>query len=259
MKPVVVKIGGSTLGSHDTTIDDLVTLQRAGAQIVVVHGGAREVTDWLTRLDIPTSFVNGLRVTSLETLKVVTAILAGLVNKELVSALWKRGGKAVGLSGADGNMIQGYNKTPALGFTGEELTVDATLLKTLLKEGYIPVIAPMCLRPCSDMNSEANLINVNGDTVAAELAAALKAERLIFLTDVQGIYDKSKKLIKTLSCEEASHLVKAGIASGGMVAKIEACMVAVPRVPVARIIDGKSPHSLLYEIEGKGEGTTIAG
>jgi acetylglutamate kinase len=259
MKPVVIKIGGSTLGSHDTTIDDLVTLHRTGAQIVVVHGGAREVTDWLTRLSIPTKFVNGLRVTNLETLKVVTAVLAGLVNKELVSALWKRGGKAIGLSGADGNLIQGYNKTPALGYTGEKLIVDVTLLKILLKEGYIPVIAPICLRPYGEMNSEINLINVNGDTTAAEIAAAVNAERLIFLTDVKGIYDTSKKLIKKLNCAEASHLVKLGIASGGMVAKIKACLVAVPRVPVARIIDGTAPHSLINEIEGKVEGTTIAG
>ena len=258
MKPVVVKIGGSTLGSHDTTIEDLVTLQKREVPMVVVHGGAREVTDWLTRLNIPTSFVNGLRVTDLESLKVVTAVLGGLVNKELVSAMWRLGGKAVGLSGADGNLIQARNKTPALGYTGEEFKVDVTLLKVLVEQGYMPVIAPVCLGLYQGSKVVTNLINVNGDTIAAEIAAALDAERLIFLTDVPGIYDTSKNLVKKLTRDEAREMVKSGTASGGMVAKIEACLVALPRVSLARIIDGKASHALLNEIEGKGEGTTIA-
>jgi acetylglutamate kinase len=257
MKPVVVKIGGSTLGSHDTTIEDLVTLQKRGIPIVVVHGGAREVTDWLTRLNIPTSFVNGLRVTDLESLKVVTAVLGGLVNKELVSTMWRLGGKVVGLSGADGNLIQAGNKTPGLGYTGEEFKVDVTLLRVLIEQGYMPVIAPVCLGLYQGSKSETNLINVNGDTTAAEIAAALSAERLIFLTDVPGIYDNSKKLVKKLSRDESREMIKSGMASGGMVAKIEACLVALPRVSVTRIIDGKASHALLKEIEGKGEGTTI--
>ncbi len=258
MKPVVVKIGGSTLGSHDTTIEDLVTLQKRGIPTVVVHGGAREVTDWLTRLNIPTTFINGLRVTGLESLKVVTAVLGGLVNKELVSDIWRLGGKAVGLSGADGNLIQARNKTPELGYTGEEFKVDVTLLRVLLKQGYIPVIAPVCLGLYRKSKSETNLINVNGDTTAAEIAAALDAEQLIFLTDVPGIYDGSKKLVKELSRDGARELIKSGTASGGMVAKIEACLVALPKVSVTRIIDGRASHALLNEIEGKGEGTTIA-
>src|SRR4030042_2556399 len=219
MKPVVVKIGGSTLGSHDTTLEDLVTLQRTGVPLVVVHGGAREVTDWLTRLNIPTKFINGLRITDLETLKVVTAVLGGLVNKELVSGIWRLGGKAVGISGVDGNLIQAKNKTPELGYTGEELIVDVSLLRTVLKEGYMPVIAPVCLGLYQNGNTETNLINVNGDTAAAEIAAALGAEKLIFLTDVPGIYDSSTKLIAKLSCEAAKELIKSGTASGGMVAK----------------------------------------
>lgn len=258
MKPIIIKIGGSTLGSHDTTIEDLVTLQKGGISTIVVHGGAREVTDWLTRLNISTTFVNGLRVTDLETLKVVTAILGGLVNKELVSDIWCLGGKAVGLSGVDGNLIQARNKTPELGYTGEELKVDVALLRTLVKEGYIPVIAPVCLGLYQNSKSETNLINVNGDTTAAEIAAAMGAERLIFLTDVSGIYDSSKKLVSKLSPDEARELVRSGTASGGMVAKIEACLIALPRVPVARIIDGRAQHALLNEIEGKGGGTTIA-
>lgn len=258
MKPIVIKIGGSTLGSHDTTLEDLVSLQKAGVPAVVVHGGAKEVTDWLTRLNISTTFVNGLRVTDLETLKVVTAVLGGLVNKELVSGIWRLGGKAVGLSGADGNLIQAKNKTPELGYTGEELMVDVSLLRTLLKEGYMPVIAPVCLGLYQKGNKETNLINVNGDTAAAEIAAVLGAEKLIFLTDVPGIYDSSRKLIAKLSCEAARELIKSGTASGGMVAKVEACLMALPRVSLTRIIDGTAPHALLNEIEGKGAGTTIA-
>ena len=257
MKPVVVKIGGSTLGSHDKTLEDLVTLQRTGVPLVVVHGGAKEVTDWLTRLNIPTRFINGLRITDLESLKVVTAVLGGLVNKELVSGIWRLGGKAIGLSGVDGNLIQAKNKTPELGYTGEELVVDATLLWIVLKEGYIPVIAPVCLGIYKN-SGETNLINVNGDTTAAKVAAALGAEQLIFLTDVAGIYDSSEKLIDRLSCDAARELVKSGTASGGMVAKVEACLMALPEVSATRIIDGRVPHALLKEIEGKGVGTTIA-
>lgn len=258
MKPIIIKIGGSTLGSHDTTIEDLITLQKGGISTVVVHGGAREVTDWLSRLNISTTFVNGLRVTDLETLKVVTAILGGLVNKELVSAIWRLGGKAVGLSGVDGNLIQARNKTPELGYTGEELKVDAALLRILVAEGYIPVIAPVCLGLYQNSKSETNLINVNGDTTAAEVAVSMGAERLIFLTDVPGIYDSSKKLVSKLSPDEARELVRSGTASGGMVAKIEACLVALSGVSVTRIIDGRAQHALLNEIEGKVGGTTIA-
>jgi acetylglutamate kinase len=258
MKPLVVKIGGSTFGKSDTTVEDLVTLQGKGVPVVVVHGGARMVTDWLSRLNIPTSFINGLRITDLETLKVVTAVLAGLVNKELVAAIWRLGGKAVGLCGADGGLVKARNKTPELGYTGEELKVDAALLKTLLKAGYMPVIAPISLGSLENSDSNMNLLNVNGDTAAGEIAAALHAEKVIFLTDVPGLYDGSKKLISSLSLDEAKDMIASGVASDGMVAKIEACLAALAKVPVTRIIDGKVPHALLNEVEGKGEGTTIA-
>jgi acetylglutamate kinase len=257
MKPIVIKIGGSTLGSHDTTIEDLATLQKRNIPIVVVHGGAREVTDWLTKMNISTSFVNGLRITDLQTLKVVTAILGGLVNKELVASIWHLGGKAVGLCGADGNMVQAKNKTPELGYTGEELIVDVTLLNLLLKDGYIPVIAPVCLGLYNKSRNETHLINVNGDTIAAEIAASLDAGQLIFLTDVPGIYDSARKLISKLDVGEARKLVESGIAAGGMVAKIEACLLALPRISKTRIIDGRTSHALLNEIDGIGVGTTI--
>ncbi len=256
MRPVVVKIGGSTLGNHDTTIEDLVTLQRVGIPVVVVHGGGREINSWLSRLNISSKFVQGLRVTDLETLKVVTAVLSGLINKELVSVIWRLGGMAVGISGADGNLIKAKNKTPELGYTGEELEVNASILQTLLAERYIPVVAPICIG-LFDNRGETNLINVNADTVAAEVAAALDAEKLIFLTDVPGLYDGSKNIISKLSHEEARVCLESGLASGGMATKIKACLTALTKVSVTRIIDGRVLHALRDEIEGKGDGTTI--
>jgi len=258
MKPLIVKIGGSTFGKHDTTIEDLLELQKRHIPVVVVHGGGKTVTDWLSRLNIPTSFINGLRITDLETLKVVTAVLAGLVNKELVAAIWQLGGKAVGLCGVDGGLIEAKNRTPELGYTAEELKVNAALLKTLLQSGYIPVLAPISLNATGGSDRNTNLLNVNGDTVAGEIAAALDAEKVLFLTDVPGIYDASNRLINEVRLDEAMRMIDSGVVSGGMVAKIEACMAALKRVPVIRIIDGRSPHALLKEIEGKGEGTTIA-
>lgn len=257
MKTIVIKIGGSTLGKSDTTVDDLVTLQKRGMQIVVIHGGAQTVSDWLSRLDISTSFVRGLRVTDLKTLRVVTAILSGLVNKEMVSAIWHLGGKAVGLSGVDGGLIHAKNRTPELGYTGEDLNVDATLLRTLLEAGYIPVIAPISLGSLDRSNENTNMLNVNGDTAAGAIAAALSAEKLIFLTDVPGLYDSSKRLIHKLSPGDAQELIASGVASGGMDAKIEACLVALTTVSEARIIDGRISHALINEIEGNGNGTTI--
>jgi len=258
MKALAIKIGGSTLGKTDTTVEDLVTLQKRGIPLVVIHGGASTVSDWLGRLGIHTSFVNGLRVTDLENLLVVTAVLAGLVNKELVSAIWNSGGKAVGLSGVDGGLIQARNKTPELGYTGEELDVDIELVETLLKSGYIPVIAPVSLGLSEELRQNTNLLNVNGDTVAGEIAAALNAEKLIFLTDVLGLYDDSNSLIHKLSPHEAEALVASGVASGGMVAKIDACLRALPAVKMTRIIDGRISHALLNDVDGKGDGTTIA-
>ena len=258
MKTVVIKVGGSTLGNSDTTVEDLVTLQKRGIQMVVVHGGAREVSDWIGRLGMSTSFISGLRVTDLENLKVVTAVLSGLVNKELVSAIWLLGGKAVGLSGVDGGLIQARNRTPELGYTGEELQDDTALLGTLLKAGYIPVIAPISLGLSEELRQDTNLLNVNGDTAAAEIAAALTAERLIFLTDVPGLYDGSKSLVDRLSPDSAQALVTSGAASGGMATKIDACLRALTNVPLTRIIDGRVPHALVNEIEGRGNGTTIA-
>jgi len=256
-KIVVVKIGGSTLGQHDTTLEDLVTLQKKRVPVVVVHGGGNAVTDWLTRLHISTHFVHGLRVTDEDTLKVVTAVLAGMINKELVSEICRLGGRAVGISGVDGAMALGKNNNRELGLTAEEVTVNERLLRVLLNSGYMPVVAPVCMNITLKGNEDTNLLNVNGDTMAAQIAAALKARKLIFLTDVPGIYDESKQVVSHIDVSKARDMIESGTASGGMIAKLEAGMIAAHKVSLTRIIDGRVSHALIDEIEGKGKGTTI--
>ena len=255
---VVIKIGGSTLGNQDTTLADLVTLQQKGLRPVVVHGGGNLVTDWLDQLEVPVSFVKGLRVTDAKTLKVVIAVLAGLVNKELVAAIQRLGGRAIGLTGIDGGLFEAEIKDAQMGYVGEVAKVNLPLLEALVEAGLIPVIAPLGLQ--SDGVAEENrfVLNLNGDAVAGEIAAALSAEQLIFLTDVAGVCDGSGELIRQLSPGEAQFLVTSGVASGGMIPKIEACLRARSGVPVTRIVDGRSPHALLAEMEGRGQGTTIA-
>jgi len=256
---IVVKIGGSTLGNHDTTLEDLVELQKRGKSLVVVHGGAKVTSEWLARLGIPTSFVNGLRVTDAETLKVVAAALGGLVNKELVVAIQALGGKAVSLSGCDGNLLWASIKSPELGYAGEVVAVDPTPLKLLLNAGYMPVVSPVSF---GSVEGRTMLLNVNGDTAAGEISAALAAEKLVFLTDVDGIHDGSGKAIPKLNLVEAKNMLVSGTASGGMVPKIEASIRALTTTQVVRIVDGKVSHALLYEISGearqaKSRGTTI--
>jgi len=256
---IVVKIGGSTLGTHDTTLEDLVELQQQGESLVVVHGGARVTSEWLARLGIPTSFVNGLRVTDTETLKVVTAALSGLVNKELVVAIQSLGGKAVSLSGCDGNLLQASIKSRELGYVGEIIAVDPTALKLLLDAGYMPVISPVSF---GSVEGRTTLLNINGDTAAGEIAAELDAQKLIFLTDVDGIHDESGKIIPRLNLARAKDMIASGLASGGMIPKIEASLRALTTTRVVRIIDGRVVHTLLDDIAGqarqnKSGGTTI--
>jgi len=256
---IVVKIGGSTLGNHDTTLEDLVELQKQGNSLVVVHGGAKVTSEWLTRLGIPTSFVNGLRITDAESLKVVAAALGGLVNKELVVAIQALGGKAVGLSGCDGNLLWASVKNPELGYVGEIVAVDPTPLKLLLNAGYMPVVAPISF---GSVEGKVMLLNVNGDTAAGEIAAALAAEKLVFLTDVDGIHDGSGEVIPRLNLAEARDILASGVASGGMVPKIAASLKALTTAQVVRIIDGRTAHALRDEIaeqarQAKSGGTTI--
>jgi len=253
---IVVKIGGSTLGNHDTTLEDLVELQKKDKSLIVVHGGGKVSSKWLARMGIPTSFVKGLRVTDAETLKVVTATLGGLVNKELVVAIQALGGKAVGLSGCDGNLLRARIKRSELGYVGEIVAVDPTPLKLLLNAGYMPVIAPISF---GSVEGQARLLNVNGDTAAGEIAAALTAEKLIFLTDVDGIHDGSGKVIPRLNLAEAKNMTASGIASGGMIPKIEASLRALTTTQVVHIIDGRISHVLLDDIGGQTQQTQSRG
>ena len=245
-KIITVKIGGSTLGKHDTTLVDLVELQKQGNSLVVVHGGAQVASDWLARLSISTSFVDGLRVTDAESLKVVTAVLSGLVNKELVVAIQALGGRAVGLSGCDGNLLWTIMKNPELGYVGEVETVDPAPVKLLLEEGYMPVVAPISF---GSVEGRVMLLNVNGDAAAGEIAAALTADKLIFLTDVDGVHDASGRVISRLNITEARALLRSEVATGGMVPKIEASIKALAAVSTVHIIDGRMSHALLSVIE----------
>lgn len=256
-KILVVKLGGSALGSLDTSLEDLVSLHNSGTRMVVVHGGANLVSTWLKRMGVATSFVRGLRVTDAETLKVVVAVLAGLVNKELVASLTALGGKAFGMSGVEGGFIRASVDNPELGYVGGSLEINLGPLQDVLKMGYIPVVSPLCLQKQNSGGNGGALLNVNGDVVAGELARALKASRIIFLTDVPGVYDDANELISHLTAEEAQSLISSGVVSRGMITKVEACLCALAEVPQARIIDGRIPHALKKEVEDGEGGTTI--
>jgi len=256
-KVIVVKLGGAIFGSHDTTIEDIVKLQQEGKSLVIVHGGANVVTGWLSRRGISTQFVDGERVTDKPALEMVTAVLAGLVNKEIVAAINSLGGQAVGISGVDGALIQGKIKDKKLGYMGTVVKVNTAPLKALLQAGYVPVVSPLSLHSFDKPDDAPQILNINADPVAGEIAAATGAERLIFLTDVVGICDQSGKLLPQLSPDEAEALMASGVASGGMIPKIKACLRALSNTSITCIIDGRQPHALLKEIEGHGGGTTI--
>jgi len=256
-KLIVVKLGGATLGNHDTTLEDIVSLQKQGWSVVVVHGGGKMITEWLAQRGIATRFIDGERVTDEATLEVVVSVLAGVVNKEIVADINALGGLALGISGVDGAFIQGRIKHKELGYLGEVVKVNPAPLKALLKAGYVPVVAPVSLN-ADKKPGERGVLNVNADIVAGEIAAAIGAEKLVFLTDVVGVCDGEGKLLPRLSTKEAESLVAAGTASGGMIPKVRACLKALSGVVKACIIiDGRQPHALLNEIEGRGGGTTI--
>jgi len=242
------------LGNQDTTLEDLIELQKQGESLVVVHGGGQLASEWLARLGISTSFIKGLRVTDAESLKVVAAVFGGLVNKELVVAIQALKGKAVGLSGADGNLLRAKIKSPELGYVGEIVKVDPTPLRLLLDAGYMPVVAPISFGSVANRMMP---LNVNGDAAAGEIAAALAANKLIFLTDVSGIHDGSGKVIPKLNLVEAKNMIACGTASAGMVPKIEASIKALTAVPIVRIINGKASHALLNEMKNETGGTSI--
>lgn len=255
--PLVVKIGGSTLGSHDTTLMDLVSLQKDGVKVVVVHGGGNIISQWMQRQGIPPRFVNGLRVTDAPSLEIVVAVLTGLINKELVSTVQKMGGRTIGISGIDGSLLEAHIANPELGFVGEITHVDSSLITALLDNGYIPLIAPIASH-CQDGSEHAGgPLNINGDTVAGELAYALEAERLVFLTDVEGIMDGGGRVIRRLDQRRARILFQSGVVQGGMIPKLSACLRALEASPMANIVDGRKPGALMDCLSGQSTGTTI--
>ncbi|HLB29468.1 MAG TPA: acetylglutamate kinase [Dehalococcoidia bacterium] len=240
----VVKIGGSTLGQGDTTLADLAALHGAGARVVVVHGGGDAITHWLSIHGVEAAFRRGLRVTDERALPVVVAVLAGLVNKELVAALDAAGARALGLSGADGGLIRAHHADPELGYVGEIEAVDSAILRSLLQEGYLPVIAPLALGPGG------TLLNINADTAAAAVAVSLEAQRLVFLTDVPGVIDGRGEVQARLTPAGAQALLDQGAISGGMVPKIEAALAAARAGVEAFIIDGRQPGALARLLAG---------
>lgn len=255
----VVKIGGSTLGRHDTSLDDLASLQATGHRFIVVHGGGSTVTEWLAKHDVDSRFVRGLRATDERALPVVVAVLSGLVNKRLVAELQARGVRAVGLSGADGGILRARRFDAELGFVGEIAAIDGEALRAASKEGIV-VLAPIALEVEGEA-TKAQLLNVNADTVAGDVAAALPAERLVFLTDVPGVQDSTGSVQSSLSAAEARALLDNGAVTGGMMPKVQASLTANLRGVPAVIADGTQAGTLrtllASEQAGAQAGTSI--
>lgn len=260
-KIVVIKYGGSAMQSEtlkNSVVRDVILLHLIGVKVVLVHGGGPEITELLTRLGKETKFVGGLRVTDRETVEAAQMVLAGKVNKSLVNLIECCGGRAVGLCGMDGHMISAVQKDPALGYVGRITAVDPTPVLDLLEKGYIPVVSTL---GCDDAG---NVYNVNADTAAAKLAATLRAESLISLTDTAGILrdkDDPATLISRVTVAETEQLIADGVIAGGMLPKVECCTDAI-RGGVRRvfIIDGRVPHSILIEtLTDEGIGTMFEG
>jgi acetylglutamate kinase len=251
-KTLVIKLGGSTLEHQRGVLQDIIWLRALGAYPVLVHGGGPYINEWLNKLNIPTIFENGLRVTDAQTLEVVRMVLLGQLNQGLVLMASQMGGKAVGLSGTDGRMVRAHIANEHLGFVGEIDSVDPTPIEALLKEGYIPIVAPLGEGP------EGTCLNINADLVAAHVAGALNAEKLIFLSNVKGICRADGSLISELSEVGAKKLIEEGVISGGMIPKVTACLDALAAVPRVHVIDGREEHILLRELfTDQGVGTMI--
>lgn len=251
-KTLVIKLGGSTLEHQRGVLQDIVWLHALGAHPVLVHGGGPYINEWLKRLNLPTRFENGLRVTDAQTLEVVRMVLLGQVNQGLVLMASQMGGKATGLSGTDGNLVRARIADPKLGFVGEVESVDPTLIQAVINEGFIPIVAPLGEGP------DGTCLNINADLVAAHIAGALNAEKLIFLSNVVGIYRSDGTLISELTEAEAKRLIEEGVISGGMIPKVSACLDALAAVPRVHVVDGREEHVLLRELfTDKGAGTMI--
>jgi acetylglutamate kinase len=260
---VVIKYGGHAMGDEDAARQfarDVVLLEQTAVNPVVVHGGGPQIETMLKRLGIKSQFAAGLRVTDAATIEVVEMVLAGSINKQIVSHINQAGGKAVGLCGKDGGMVTARKVSPQggagaadLGFVGEPEKVDTMVLNQILGRELIPVLAPVA----AGKNGET--FNVNADIFAGYIAGALKAKRLLLLTDVPGVLDKSKKLIERLSVNDARKLIADGTISGGMIPKVETCINALDLgVEGVAIVDGRVPHAVLLELfTDHGAGTLI--
>lgn len=249
-RTIVIKYGGAAMKEDSLkakVINDIVFLVSVGVRPVVVHGGGPEINTWLQKLNIEPLFKNGLRVTDALTMDVVEMVLAGRVNKELVSLINRSGAKAVGLCGKDGNLVQARPvDQQGVGFVGEVASVDTGLVESLVNSGYVPIISSVA----ADEHGQA--YNINADIVAGEIAACLQAEKLILLTDTPGIlydYHDPSTLLNKLDIQKARELIDQGIVSGGMIPKVSCCVRSLAQgVKAAHILDGRLPHALLLEI-----------
>ena len=256
-KSIVIKIGGAAFGKRDPILEDIVALQKKGKSLVVIHGGGNIVTEWLKKLGIETKFVRGERITDRPALDVVAAVLAGLANKQIIATINNLGGRAVGISGVDGAMVQSRIANPELGYVAQTVKVDPTVINVLLQAGFIPVISPITDFTFDRPSDAPLMLNINGDPMAGEIAAALDAEKLIFLTDVTGVLDKDGKLLAVINLKQAKELIDSGTASGGMIPKLNACLIAAAHKTITCIVDGRQPHALINAIESDQAGTII--
>jgi acetylglutamate kinase len=248
-KIVVVKYGGNAMLSEElkrAVMGDIVLLSLIGIRVVLVHGGGPEITDMLGRVGKKSEFRDGLRVTDEETVDIVQMVLAGKINKTLVNILENTGGRAIGLCGIDGHLIEARQLDPALGYVGEITNINAKPILDLLDMGYIPVVSTV------GCDSRGNVYNINADTAAARIAGTLRAESMITMTDIAGILrdrNDPESLIPVVHVSEAPQLMREGIISGGMIPKVECCIEAIRRgVRKVFVIDGRVPHSILIEI-----------
>ena len=240
---VVVKVGGNAIEQRkEETLLDLVLLRYVGMLPVLVHGGGPEITAMSQRLGIKSEFRNGLRVTDEATMDVVKMVLTGKVSPDLVATINRLGGQAIGMSGEDGPSIIAEELDPDLGFVGRVVQVNAEPITALLARSYIPVVASIGL------GHDGHAYNINADTVAAEVAVALRAAKLILMTDVAGVLDGRNEVLSEVGREAAQHMIDDGRVTGGMIPKLQACLRALDAVPQAHIIDGRTPHSLLLEL-----------
>jgi acetylglutamate kinase len=240
---VVIKVGGNAIEQRkEETLLDLVLLRYVGMLPVLVHGGGSEITALSQRLGITARFKDGLRVTDAATMDVAKMVLTGKVNPDLVATINRLGGQAVGMSGEDGPSIIAEQLDPALGYVGRVTHINAEPITALLGRGYVPVVASIGL------GYDGHAYNINADTVAAEVAVALGAAKLILLTDVPGVLDANQQVVNEMGRAQAEALIAQGAVSGGMIPKLGACLRALDQAPQAHIIDGRQPHSLLLEL-----------